>query len=92
MGNLDDFSLDQMAGASALIISSIGGLLLICFKSKCKTISLCWGMWRCVREVKESDSEEEEEKPKPRRSPRLNPTENGTAEDKENETLTPPEP
>tara|TARA_R110002020_G_scaffold45395_2_gene129893 strand:- start:1759 stop:2028 length:270 start_codon:yes stop_codon:yes gene_type:complete len=89
MGNLDDFSLDQMAGASALIISSIGGLLLIVFKSKCKTISCCWGMWSCVREVKESDSEEEEEKPKPRRSPRLNPS--LVAEEKE-EDLTPPEP
>ena len=70
MGNLDDFSLDQMAGASALIISSIGGLLLIVFKSRCKTISCCWGMWSCIREVPE-DSEEEEVEDKPRRSARL---------------------
>ena len=59
MGQLDDFSLDQMAGASALIISSIGGLLLIIFKSKCKTISCCWGMWNCVRDVNADDSDEE---------------------------------
>lgn len=65
MGNLDDFSLDQMAGASALIISSIGGLLLIVFKSRCKTISCCWGMWSCIREVnEEEDSDEEKVVPK----------------------------
>ena len=68
MGNLDDFSLDQMAGATALVISSIGGLLLIVFKSRCKTINCCWGMWSCDREVKE---EEEEGGDKPRRSARL---------------------
>ena len=65
MGQLDDFSLDQMAGASALIISSIGGLLLIIFKSKCRTISCCWGMWNCVRDVnagEDSDEEKKEEK------------------------------
>ncbi len=95
MGNLDDFSLDQMAGASALIISSIGGLLLIIFKSRCKTISCCWGMWSCIREVKEEDSDEEgkeKEKPKPRRSPRLNPPEVQNEPSSENENLTPPEP
>ena len=63
MGQLDDFSLDQMAGATALIVSSIGGLLLIIFKSKCKTISCCWGLLNCIREVpanEDSDSEAEE--------------------------------
>ena len=65
MGNLDDFSLDQMAGASALIISSIGGLLLIVFKSKCKTINCCWGMWSCDREVKEEEEDIDKDNPKP---------------------------
>tara|TARA_R100001163_G_C5010848_1_gene156814 strand:- start:332 stop:577 length:246 start_codon:yes stop_codon:yes gene_type:complete len=62
MGQLDDFSLDQVAGASALIISSIGGLLLIVFKSRCKTISCCWGMWSCIREVNDEEEESDEEK------------------------------
>ena len=61
MGQLDDFSLDQMAGATALIVSSIGGLLLIIFKSKCRTISCCWGMWNCVRDVNADDSYEEKQ-------------------------------
>lgn len=65
MGRLDDFSLDQVAGASALIVSSIGGLLLIIFKSRCRTISCCWGMWSCIREVPDVEEEEEEVIPPP---------------------------
>lgn len=59
MGKLDDFSLDQMAGATALVISSLGGLLLIVFKSRCKTIKCCWGLWSCVREIPDVDSDGE---------------------------------
>lgn len=65
MGKLDDFSLDQMAGAAALVISSLGGLLLIVFKSRCKTINCCWGLWSCVRELPGNDSEGEEPQPEP---------------------------
>ena len=64
MGKLDDFSLDQMAGAAALVISSLGGLLLIVFKSRCKTIRCCYGMWSCVREMPDSDDDEEKAKDK----------------------------
>ena len=60
MGKLDDFSLDQMAGATALVISSLGGLLLIVFKSRCREINCCYGMWSCVRELPKEDKEDEE--------------------------------
>eukprot|EP01047_Picozoa_sp_COSAG01_P101552 COSAG01_NODE_31268_length_600_cov_6.838323_2_plen_32_part_01 len=32
MGKLADFSLDQLAGAAALVLSSIGALMLVLFK------------------------------------------------------------
>ena len=58
---LQPFSLDQMAGAVALVLGSLGGFALICFKSRCTTISILWGCWRCQRQVpEESDSEGEE--------------------------------
>jgi len=60
MGKLDDFSLDQMAGAIALIISSFGGLLLIVFRSRCREIKCCYGLWSCIRELPEQPVEEEE--------------------------------
>eukprot|EP01047_Picozoa_sp_COSAG01_P036742 COSAG01_NODE_2882_length_6914_cov_40.714894_3_plen_64_part_00 len=53
MGKLDDYSLDQVAGALALVLGSLGGLCLIVFKSRCSQIRLCWGLWSCVREVPE---------------------------------------
>jgi len=62
MTQLSDFSLDQLAGAVALGLSSIGGLMLILFKSKCTTVnySCCWGLFKydCQRAVIESSDEE----------------------------------
>ena len=69
MGKLDDYSLDQVAGALALVISSVGGLMLICFKSRCSQIRLCWGLWSCVRVIPKKDSEEEEEEEEPQPEP-----------------------
>ena len=34
-GQLQDFTIDQFAGAAALILGSIGGLLMIIWKSRC---------------------------------------------------------
>ena len=59
MGELGNFTIDQVAGASALVLGSIGGLLMIIFKSRCETISFCWGMWSCKRSVPPEDSDEE---------------------------------
>ena len=63
MTQLSDFSLDQLAGAVALGLSSVGGLMLILFKSKCTSIdySCCWGLFKysCARVVT-GDSDEEE--------------------------------
>jgi len=40
--------------------AAIGSTLLVIFKSRCKNISLCWGLIGCIREV-QTDSEEEDE-------------------------------
>ena len=34
-GRLQDFTIDQFAGATALVLGSIGGLLMIIWKSRC---------------------------------------------------------
>ena len=48
MTQLSNFSLDQLAGAVALGLSSVGGLMLILFKSKCTSVdySCCWGLFK----------------------------------------------
>ena len=59
MGNLANYTIDQVAGALALTLGSVGGLCLILFKSRCETITICWGLWSCNRKVSEDviDSE-----------------------------------
>ena len=34
-GRLQDFTIDQLAGATALVLGSVGGLLMIIWKSRC---------------------------------------------------------
>ena len=65
MGELGNYTIDQIAGALALTLGSVGGLCLIMFKSRCERISLCWGAWVCDRKVSEEDKEDDKEKDKP---------------------------
>ena len=51
MGNLANYTIDQVAGALALTLGSVGGLCLILFKSRCERITVCWGLWSCNRKV-----------------------------------------
>ena len=51
MGQLADYNINEIAGASSLVIGSLGGLLLIVFKSRCTNINCCFGLWSCARSV-----------------------------------------
>ena len=44
--------------------AAIGSTLLVIFKSRCKKISICWGLLGCDREV-QTDSDEENPDPPP---------------------------
>lgn len=77
MGKLDDYSLDQVAGATALVLGSLGGLLLICFKSRCSSISLCWGIWKCDRKVPDSSEEDDDKNTTDVEEPIVPPVPNG---------------
>ena len=61
MGKLADYTIDQVAGALALTLGSIGGLCLILFKSRCEKITICWGIWSCNRKVADDDDGEKQE-------------------------------
>ena len=41
IGKMEDFTIDQFAGSMALILGSIGGLLMIIWKSRCKCSMNC---------------------------------------------------
>ena len=55
--------------------AAIGSTLLVIFKSRCKNISLCWGLVGCIREVQDESEEEDEENnnnnnpPQPQQAP-----------------------
>tara|TARA_B100000700_G_scaffold139726_1_gene155802 strand:+ start:3152 stop:3457 length:306 start_codon:yes stop_codon:yes gene_type:complete len=39
--------------------AAIGSTLLVIFKSRCKNITLCWGLVGCIRDVKDETDDEE---------------------------------
>lgn len=51
--NANDYSNIITIGASAL-----ASVLLVIFKSRCKTINLCCGLINCIRDPKDDDEEE----------------------------------
>jgi hypothetical protein len=61
MGQLSDFSIDQVAGAGALLLGSLGALLHVIFQSRCTRISLCFGAWSCDRRIPVLETEPEPE-------------------------------
>ena len=60
-GKMEDFTIDQFAGSLALILGSIGGLLMIIWKSRCACrVNCCW-VFRCERLPPNDDKEESDE-------------------------------
>jgi len=84
---MEDFTIDQFAGSLALILGSIGGLLMIIWKSRCACrINCCW-LFRCERlppNENNNNEESDEEEPKPTKK---NNTNNNT--DTSNEEIVP---
>ena len=73
MGQLADFNINEVGGTAALIVSSIGGLLLICFKSRCTNVRLFWGCYDCQRSVADIEDSEASKPPE-----KILPTPNST--------------
>ena len=65
MGQLADYSIDQVAGAGALLLGSVGALLHVVFQSRCTRISICFGLWSCDRHVADTFEPEPELEPEP---------------------------
>ena len=64
VGKMEDFTIDQFAGSLALILGSVGGLLMIIWKSRCACRINCCYLFRCERlPPKENDESDDEEQP-----------------------------
>ena len=61
IGKMEDFTIDQFAGSLALILGSIGGLLMIIWKSRCACrINCCW-LFKCSCKSRRTKIKKEEE-------------------------------
>lgn len=63
IGKLQDFTIDQFAGSLALILGSIGGLLMIIWKSRCECDMNCCYIIRCHRKPPPENQDSDEEDP-----------------------------
>ena len=61
MGNLQDYSIDQVAGGIVVMMGSLGALLHVLFSSRCTDINCCWGLWHCQRQVQDKPPEPKKE-------------------------------
>ena len=62
-----DWTSNDYANIITISAAAISSVLLVIFKSRCKTINLCCGFINCLRDPKdEEDEEKPKEKPKPK--------------------------
>ncbi len=105
--DIEPMTIDQFAGATALIISSVGALLTILFSSRCKcALRLGFGekcyLLDCVREppreagdiennINNNNKKKDDKKDKSKNKKLNNPIKPTASEPPEEETLVPPD-
>ena len=55
------WSANDYSNFITICAAAVGSTLLVLFKSRCSTISFCWGLYKCNREVLTEDSDNEGE-------------------------------
>jgi len=57
---MESFSLTEVSITAVACIGACGSFLAILEKSRCKNISICYGLVKCDRKLPEEEEEEEE--------------------------------
>lgn len=50
---LETFTISELSFSVMTISGALSGILLMCWKSRCVNINVCWGCLNCEREVLE---------------------------------------
>jgi hypothetical protein len=96
-GQLQDFTIDQFAGATALVLGSFGGLLMIIWKSRCACkvrLGLTDNLmcFECSREPPPDDNDSDEEQGKKKDTKKQEPIKEEATKSPNGEQLVPTEP
>ena len=67
MSSSGEWGSNDYSNLITITASAIASVLLVLFKSRCKKITICYGLLSCDRKV-QSDSEDEEEQKKLRKT------------------------
>ena len=59
-----DWNANDYSNIITISSAAVASVLLVIFKSRCKTINFCCGLIKCVREIKDDSSDEEEKNKK----------------------------
>ena len=43
------YSITELAGAVAVVLGAVAGVMMAMFKSRCTEVSCGWGCWKCTR-------------------------------------------
>jgi len=69
-----EWNANDYANIITISAAAISSVLLVIFKSRCKTIDLCCGLINCLRDPKEEDDEETPAPPEGQKKPKPKPT------------------
>jgi hypothetical protein len=61
---MEEFTITELSYATISILGALGGILLIVWKSRCKTLECGWGCVKCDRVVDLSDTKVKQPAPR----------------------------
>ena len=60
-----DWNANDYSNIITISSAAIASVLLVIFKSKCSDISVCWGLFKCIRKVELEADDDDAEAPPP---------------------------
>jgi len=57
---VEPYTITELAVGVGTVIGAISACLLVCFKSRCKNIRICYGLIDCERKLKDEEESEGE--------------------------------
>ena len=56
-----EWTANDMSNLVTISAAAAASVLLVLFKSRCSSISLCWGLWTCSRVLRDTAAAEDDD-------------------------------